>query len=171
MLETVRCVCVNITCAWGHKWHFGTHLFISGSDTITPAPALSPHEPLTSITQHYQSYHLLFITKNGTAVSSLCSSPSPDLVWLSWCHESPRPMSQLSIIFRIQVFVFVHHYSNQSVKPGGEERDQWMAGPGPGAARAGLVWGLSLSLFTKPTIPIVPLSPARCKDVRMSSQH
>ena len=170
---TWRCeICVNITFAWGHQWHLGTHLFISGSDTITPA--LSPHEPLTSIT-HYHSYYLLFIPKITRLYSSLLSSQTQFslVVRMSGFWWEPRYESHLSLIswyFWPRIcHVTTGIMSQWSLERGEKERP--MNGGDQGQVGSRLVWGLSLSLFTKPTIPIVSLSPARCKDVRMSSQH
>ena len=129
---------VNITRAWGHQWHLGTHLFISGSDTITPA--LSPHEPLTSIT-HYHSYYLLFIPKI-THFIPLCSPLIPDLVWLSGCQESDerhavshpdQSQTEPDMMILWQEFVMWPLASWVSEAWREERRrDQWMAGPGPG---------------------------------------
>ena len=142
---TWRCViCVNITFAWGHQWHLGTHLFISGSDTITPA--LSPHEPLTSIT-HYHSYYLLFIPKITRLYSSLLSSQTQfSLVvrmsgfWWEPRYESPGPELHLSLIswYFWQEFVMWPLASWVSEAWREERRrDQWMAGT---RARWALAW-------------------------------
>ena len=160
---TWRCeICVNITFAWGHQWHLGTHLFISGSDTITPA--LSPHEPLTSIT-HYHSYYLLFIPKITRLYSSLLSSQSWfSLVvrmsgfWWEPRYESPGPELHRSLIswYFWQEFVMwpLASWVSEAWREG--ETNEWR-GPGPGGLSPG-VRSVTVSIYqtNNPHCVIVP---------------
>ena len=135
--------------------------------------ALSPHDPLTPITHYHKNNTTYFFSALlSTLIVSGCQNVTCQESDECTSHESPGPES-LRLLYRcfwqeikdVGLSINYWHWNRQPVG--------WEKRPMNEGARwvSGLVWGLSLSLFTKPTIPIVPLSPARCKDVRMSSQH
>lgn len=78
--------------------------------------------------------------QNNTTLFSLCSPPSPDLVWLSWCHESPGPKSQLRPIFRTRISsiyicqienAIISQWSLEKMRETNEWRGQVWRWPGP----------------------------------------
>ena len=137
--------------------------------------ALSPHDPLTPITHYHKNNTTYFFSALlSTLIVSGCQIVRSLMSAQVMSHpvQSHRDCcTDVSIrcfwqeIKDVGLSINYWHWNRQPVG--------WEKRPMNEGARwvSGLVWGLSLSLFTKPTIPIVPLSPARCKDVRMSSQH
>ena len=158
------CVCEYYLCMRSQVtlWHTFVYLWQRHHYT-----ALSPHDPLTPITHYHKNNTTYFFS---ALLSALIMSGCQDVSVMSaqsWVTRT-RVTTETDISDKnfkdVGLSIIELLALESSLSRERRPMNDWPGG-------SGLVWGLSLSLFTKPTIPIVPLSPARCKDVRMSSQH